>query len=77
MEFSRQEYWSEFPFSSPGDLPDPGTIPGSSALQADALLVRCDLKDIHKFLSMQSILAHLDVCSAIKTGKKSFKTSNQ
>ena len=24
MEFSRQEYWSGFPFSSPGDLPDPG-----------------------------------------------------
>ena len=22
--FSRQEYWSGFPFSSPGDLPDPG-----------------------------------------------------
>ena len=24
MEFSRQEYWSEFPCSSPGALPDPG-----------------------------------------------------
>ena len=23
MEFSRQEYWSEFPFPAPGDLPDP------------------------------------------------------
>ena len=23
MEFSRQEYWSELPFSPPGDLPDP------------------------------------------------------
>jgi len=23
-EFSRQEYWSELPFSPPGDLPDPG-----------------------------------------------------
>ena len=22
--FPRQEYWSEFPFFSPGDLPDPG-----------------------------------------------------
>ena len=26
------------PFPSPGDLPDPGTEPGSPALQADALL---------------------------------------
>ena len=24
MEFSRQEYWSGWPFPSPGDLPDPG-----------------------------------------------------
>ena len=37
IEFSRQEYWSELPFSSPGDLPDPGIEPGSSVLQADTL----------------------------------------
>ena len=37
MEFSRQEYWSGSPFPSPGDLPDPGIKPGSSALQADSL----------------------------------------
>ena len=24
MKFSRQEYWSGLPFSSPGDIPDPG-----------------------------------------------------
>ena len=28
MGFSRQEYWSGLPFSSPGDLPDPGIEPG-------------------------------------------------
>ena len=33
MEFSRQEYWSGLPFLSPGDLPNPGIEPGSSALQ--------------------------------------------
>ena len=37
MEFSRQEYWSGFPFPSPGDLPNPGIEPRSSTLQADAL----------------------------------------
>ena len=37
MGFSRQEYWSELPFPSPGDLPDPGIKPGSPSLQADAL----------------------------------------
>ena len=36
MEFSRQECWSGLPFPSPGDLPDPGIKPGSSALQAVA-----------------------------------------
>ena len=25
MEFSRQDYWSGWPFPSPGHLPDPGT----------------------------------------------------
>ena len=38
MEFSRQEYWSGFPFPSPGDLPNLGIKPGSPALQADFLL---------------------------------------
>ena len=37
MGFSRQEYWSGFPFPSPGDLPDPGIEPRSPAFQADAL----------------------------------------
>ena len=38
IEFSRHEYWSGWPFPSPGDLPDPGIEPRSPALQADALL---------------------------------------
>ena len=38
MEFSRQEYWNELPFPSPGDLPEPGIEPGLPALQADTLL---------------------------------------
>ena len=37
MGFSRQEYWSELPFPSPGDLPYPGIEPGSSELRADSL----------------------------------------
>ena len=27
MEFSRQEYWSGFPFATPGNLLDPGIEP--------------------------------------------------
>ena len=37
MEFSRPEYWSEKPFPSPGDLPNPGIEPRSPALQVDSL----------------------------------------
>ena len=34
MELSRQEYWSMLPFSSPGNLSDPGIKTASPALQA-------------------------------------------
>ena len=37
MGFSRQKYWSELPFPSPEDLPNPGIEPGSPALQTDTL----------------------------------------
>ena len=37
LGFSRQEYWSGLPFLPPGDFPDPGTEPGSLALQTDFL----------------------------------------
>ena len=37
MEFARQEYWSGWPFPSPGDLPDPGIEAESLTLQADSL----------------------------------------
>ena len=37
MEFSKQKYWSELPFPSPGDLPYPGIDPRSPALQEDSL----------------------------------------
>ena len=32
MGFSRPEHWSELPFPSPGNLPDPGIEPESLAL---------------------------------------------
>ena len=36
MGFSKQEYWSGLPFTSPGDLPNPGIEPRSPTLQADS-----------------------------------------
>jgi len=42
MEVSKQEYWSGWPFPTPGDLPDPRIEPAypvAPALQADSLLL--------------------------------------
>ena len=36
-EFARPEYWTGYPFPSPGDLPNPGIKPRSPTLQADSL----------------------------------------
>ena len=46
MGFSRQQYWRELPFPSPGDLPKPGIEPGSPALQTDTLLSEPPRKSI-------------------------------
>ena len=54
--FSRQEYWSGLPFSSPGDLPDPGIEPRSLALQADSLLTELLEKPSYKLWSTIFIL---------------------
>ena len=47
MESSRQEYWSGEPFPSPGDFPDPGIEPKSSALQTDSLQAVWVTKETH------------------------------
>ena len=46
-EFFRQEYWSGWPYSSPGDLPNSGIKPGSPALQADPSLSEPPGKTTH------------------------------
>ena len=61
MGFSWQEYWSQMPFPSPGDLPDPGIKPTSltsSALAGGFLPVVPPGKpifDIHFLLSSQTL----------------------
>ena len=62
MEFSRPEYWSEYPFPSPGDLPNPGIEPRSPTLQVDSLLSEplysaWSLKDTHNgiLLSLKQV----------------------
>ena len=49
MGFSRQEYWSSFPFPSPGNLPDPGREPGSPTLQADFFFTIWTTREDHVY----------------------------
>ena len=59
MEFSRPEYWSGQPVPSPGDLPDPGTEPGSPALQADSLPTELSGKPTFTLLEIILSFQHL------------------
>ena len=47
MEFSRQEYWSEWPFPSPGDFPSLGIKALFPALQEDSLPSEPPGKPVH------------------------------
>ena len=56
VRFPRQEYWSEFPFHTPGDLHNSGirlTSPVSPALQVDSLLLNYQIREA---LSLHSAL---------------------
>ena len=60
MVFSRQEYWSELPFPSPGDLPDLGIEPESPAWQADALLYS-KMNQSYLYIWIPYLLEHLPI----------------
>ena len=50
MEFSRQKYWSGFPFPSPEDLPNPVIEPGSHALASRFFTTGATWETINKCL---------------------------
>ena len=56
MEFSRQEYRSELPCPSPGNLPNPGIEPGSPALWADSSPSEPPGKPSHYVVAVSSAL---------------------
>ena len=65
MGFPRQEYWSELPFPTPGDLPDPGVEPGSPALQADSLPLEPPAN--YSYISDYVLLIFLHFLTCLKT----------
>ena len=56
MGFSRQEYWRGLPSSFPGDLPNPGIKPVSSALQADSYHLSYQGSPIYIVRSLEYLL---------------------
>ena len=69
MEFSRQEYWSGWPFPSPGDLPNPGIKPRSCALQAGSLPSEPPGKPLNKNKMMNW---EIQICSLRREAGLSF-----
>ena len=58
--FSRQEYWSGLPYSSPVDRPNPRIEPRSSTLQALSLLTELPGKPMKTGLELGSIALQAD-----------------
>ena len=70
MEFSRSEYWSGYPFPSPGDLPNPGTEPRSPTLPEDSLPDEPQGKPTSSLLAIINCSLYLRKCYRIM-GEKS------
>ena len=66
MEFSRPEYWRGFP--SPGDLPNPGIKPRSSALKADSLPAKPQGKPKNTRVGSLSLLQQIFLTQGLNQG---------
>ena len=65
MEISRQEYWSELPFPSPGDLPDPGIKPASPALAAGFFTTSTSWEALHISHHMVNVLRNIPIWNTL------------
>ena len=68
MEFSRPEYWSGYPFPSPGDLPNPGIKTRSSALRVDSLQAEPQGKPKNTRVGILSLLKEILPTQELKRG---------
>ena len=75
MEFSRQEYWSELPCPSPGDLPDPEIEPRSPSWKADSLLSNLPGNLYLQFCSV--IQSCPTLCNPMNCSKAGFPVHHQ
>ena len=74
MGFPRQEYWSRFPFPSPGDLPDPVIKPETPALAGRFFTTEPPGKLIYILSCVKQIASGKLVCSTENTARHSVMT---
>ena len=67
MGFSRQKYWSELPFPSPRDFPDPGVKPASLALAGKLFTIASPEMGFSQWLNGEQ-----SACNAGIAGDKGF-----
>ena len=68
MEFSRPEYWSGYPFPSPGDLLNPGIEPRSPALRVDSLPAEPQGKPKNTVVGSLSLLQRIFLTQVLNQG---------
>ena len=69
MEFSRPEYWSGYPFPSPGDLPNLGVELRFPALQKDSLPAESQGKPKNTGVASLSLLQRIFLIQSELSGK--------
>ena len=68
MKFSRPEYWSGWPFPSPGDLPNPEIEPRSPTLQMDFLPAEPEGKPKNTRVGSQFLLQQIFLSQELNQG---------
>ena len=77
MEFSRPEYWSGWPFPSPGDLPSPGIEPKFPALQADSLPIEPQGKPKNTRVGSLSLLQWIFLTQEYEPGSPALQEDSE
>ena len=65
IRFSRQGYWSGFPFPSPGALPQPGIETASSALTGEFITIESPGKPIFDYTVEHQAVSGMQLINAL------------